>query len=213
MKLNLKKEVIIWIVLAIPIVYLILMWGKLPDKLPTHFDFHGNANQYGPKYLPAIITIGIYILMIIIPFIDPRKDNYKIFEPTYFKLRFIIIIMIGLINLITMINSIYNNINIGMIIPIFIFMLIVVFGNYMGNIRHNYFVGIKVPWTLNNEENWNKTHRLAGKLMVIGGIAGIACLLVFKKSNFVVPVILLSIIIIPIVYSYSLHVKMKAGAK
>jgi len=213
MKINLKKEVFIWIVLAIPIIYLIAMWGQIPDRLPSHINIHGQVDQYGPKYLMSLITIGIYILMLIIPIIDPRKENYKTFETTYFKLRFILILMFGLINLLFIINSVYSNINIGMITPIFVFMMIMVIGNYMGNIRHNYFIGIKVPWTLNNEENWNKTHRLAGKLWVIGGLAGIVSLLIFKKQDFIVPAILILIVVVPIVYSYLLHVKMNAGAK
>jgi uncharacterized membrane protein len=97
--------------------------------------------------------------------------------------------------------------------PVFMFSMIALIGNYMGNIRQNYFIGIKVPWTLNNEENWNKTHRMAGKLWVVGGIAGIICIMIFKNIGFVFTGIMIPIVLIPIVYSYLLYVKMNNEAK
>jgi uncharacterized membrane protein len=213
MKMNLKRESIIWVALIVPVAYLLIMWNKIPDRVPMHFNLHGQADGYGPKYLNAILTMGIYILMLILPRIDPRRKNYAIFEDTYFKLRFILVLEFGLIGLLITINSIYHNIKIGMVVPLFAFMMLTVFGNYMGNIRQNYFIGIKVPWTLNNEENWNKTHRMAGRLWVVGGLAGIVCILVFNSFEYVLLGVITIIIIVPIFYSYLLHVKMNARAK
>jgi uncharacterized membrane protein len=210
MKLNLKKELIVWVGLAIPVVYLLLMWDKIPMNLPTHFDIHGQVNGYSSKYLVPVISIGIYILFLIIPLIDPRKANYKIFEGSYFVLRMAVVLLLCLINLLTMINSIYHNINLGMLVFMIIFILIAVMGNYLGNIRHNYFIGIRVPWTLNNEEIWTRTHRMAGKLWVAGGLSGIVCLLIFKNPNYIDFGIFACIILIPIVYSFMLHLKMNS---
>ena len=213
MKMNWKRESIIWVALFAPIVYLLIMWNKIPDQLPTHINIHGEADHYGPKYMQPLISIGLYILMLILPRIDPRRKNYAIFEDTYFKLRFILVLLSGMIGLLLSVNSIYHNFKMEMVMPVFIFMMITLIGNYMGNIRQNYFIGIKVPWTLNNEENWNKTHRMAGKLWVIGGIAGIICIILFKNIGFVFTGIIILIVVVPIVYSYLLDVKMNGGTK
>jgi uncharacterized membrane protein len=213
MKINLKREVIIWVALIVPILYLLIMWDKVPDKLPTHINMQGQIDGFGPKYFHVLISVGLYILMLILPLIDPRRKNYTIFEDTYFKLRFILVLLYGMISLLFTINSMYHNFKIDMLMPLFIFMLITVIGNYLGNIRQNYFVGIKVPWTLNNEENWNKTHRMAGKLWVAGGLACIVSLLIFKNYGYINLVILVIMVLAPIVYSYLLHVRMNEGAK
>ncbi len=213
MKMNFKKESIIWVALIVPIAYLLIMWNKVPDKLPMHINMHGQVDNYGPKYIHVLVSIGLYILMLILPLIDPRRKNYAIFEDTYFKLRFILVLMYGIISLLFTVNSIYHNFNMEMAVPLFVFMMLTVIGNYMGNIRQNYFIGIKVPWTLNNEENWNKTHRMAGRLWVAGGLACIASLLIFKNYGYINMGIIAIMVIVPIVYSYLLYVKMNEGIK
>ena len=89
--------------------------------------------------------------------------------------------------------------------PILPFLLFTLVGNYMGNIRPNYFGGIKVPWNLNSDEVWTRTHKMAGKLWFWGGITGIAGTLFIKDTFFVLIPILLIIIVAPIVYSYFIY--------
>ena len=82
-------------------------------------------------------------------------------------------------------------------------------GNYMGTVRQNYFIGIKVPWTLNNAEVWTRTHRMAGRLWFWGGIAGVVALIIIKDPFFVLLPILGILIIVPIIYSYMIYQKIE----
>ena len=99
--------------------------------------------------------------------------------------------------------------HIELIMPLFMGVLFVVIGNLLPKMRQSYTMGIKLPWTLNNEENWNKTHRLAGKLWVGGGIVIMAT--AFLGSFWIMIGILTLMVIVPTVYSYCLYKKQTKG--
>jgi uncharacterized membrane protein len=206
---KLIKELILIVLTLIPIAYLLFNWSVLPDQMPVHFDFNGEPNGYGSKSVFIFLPVGLYFLMLVLPFIDPRKSNYEIFSSTYFKLRIILCLLIGLIDTIIIYNQLHGIVKMGSSIPIAVFLIITLIGNYMGNIRPNYFVGIKVPWTLNNDEVWVKTHRLAGKLWFWGGLIGIATLFIIKNPSAVLISIVIVISVVPIVYSYVIYQKIE----
>ena len=91
--------------------------------------------------------------------------------------------------------------------PLFMGALFVIIGNYMPKCKQSYTIGIKIPWTLNDEENWNKTHRMAGFLWVIGGVVIMAT--AFLGTFQLLFVVLIPMVIIPFVYSYLLYKKNK----
>ena len=90
---------------------------------------------------------------------------------------------------------------VGLIVPFIIGLLFIVIGNYLPKTKQSYTMGIKLPWTLDSEENWNRTHRLAGFLWVIGGVLFIIAALL-KLDFWVDVVILLIMTLVPTVYSY-----------
>ncbi len=202
---TIRRELLLILLTAVPIAYLLFNWSFLPDQMPTHFDFSGEPNGYGSKMIFLFLPLGIYLLMLILPLIDPKKNNYEIFSDTYFKLRIILSVFIGIIDSVIIYNVLHGIEKMGLIIPILIMLIFTLLGNYMGNIRPNYFVGIKVPWTLNNDVVWIRTHKLAGKLWFWGGLIGIVALLVFKNPTMVLVPILLIITIVPVVYSYIIY--------
>ena len=204
-----SKELIIIVLTLIPIIYLMFNWSALPDQMPVHFDFNGEPNGYGSKFVFIFLPVGLYFLMLVLPVIDPRKSNYEIFSSTYYKLRIILCLLIGLIDTVIIYNQLHGIAKMGSSIPVAVFLIITLFGNYMGNIRPNYFVGIKVPWTLNNDEVWVKTHRLAGKLWFWGGLVGIATLFLMKNPSVVLISIVIVISVVPIVYSYIIYQKIE----
>ena len=199
------RELFLILLTALPILYLLFNWSILPDQLPIHFDFDGEPNGYGSRLVFVILPVGLYLLMLILPYIDPRKNNYEIFGSTYFKLRIVLTVFIGIIDTV-IINNVLNGVEkMGLLLPVSVLLLFTLLGNYMGNFRPNYFVGIKVPWTLNNDEVWTRTHKLAGKLWFWGGLIGIAVMFIVKKPVVVMLPIILIITIIPIVYSYIIY--------
>ncbi len=114
-------------------------------------------------------------------------------------------VLIGVIDTVIINNQLHGITKMGLSIPIAVFLIVTLFGNYMGNIRPNYFVGIKVPWTLNNDVVWVKTHRLAGKLWFWGGLIGIAALIFIKNASIILIPVLIIITVVPIVYSYIIY--------
>lgn len=201
------RELILIILTAIPILYLLMNWDSLPVQMPVHFDSRGEPNGYGSKLVFIFLPVGLYLLFLILPFIDPRKKSYEIFSSTYFKLRVIFSIFFGVIDTFIIHNSLHGIEKMGLFVPISVLILFTLIGNYMGNIRPNYFVGIKVPWTLNNDLVWVRTHKMAGKLWFWGGLTGIAALFLVKDSVIVMIPVIVIISVVPIVYSYIIYQK------
>jgi len=204
---TIRKELILIVLTALPIIYLLVNWSVLPERLPVHFDGNGEPNGYGSKLVFVFLPLGLYLLLIVLPFIDPRKSNYVIFSGTYFKIRIILSAFLGLLNTVIIYNELHGISRIGSFVPFSVFILFTMLGIYMGNISPNYFVGIKVPWTLNNDEVWIRTHKLAGKLWFWGGILGIVSLFFVKNAAVVMLPIIIVITVVPIVYSYVIYQK------
>ena len=204
---TIRKELIIILLTALPIIYLLVNWSVLPDRLPVHFDGNGEPNGYGSKLVFIFLPLGLYLLLIVVPFIDPRKSNYVLFSSTYFKIRIILSAFLGLLNTVVIYNELHGISKIGSFVPISVFILFTLLGIYMGNISPNYFVGIKVPWTLNNDEVWIRTHKLAGQCWFWGGILGIVSLFFVKNAALVMLPIIIVITVVPIVYSYIIYQK------
>jgi uncharacterized membrane protein len=204
---TIRRELFLIVLTIIPIIYLLNNWSTLPDQVPIHFDPGGDPNGYGSKLIYIFLPIGVYFIMLVLPYIDPRKSNYEIFGSTYFKLRVILCLFFGIIDTIVVYNTLNGIEKMGLLLPISVFLLFTLLGNYMGNFRPNYFVGIKVPWTLNNDVVWTRTHKMAGKLWFWGGLIGIASLFFVKNFALVMVPIIILIIVVPIVYSYIIYQK------
>jgi len=203
------RESVLWAFVALPYVYLTTIWSKLPEQVPTHFNIEGVANGWSSKttllFIPAALGIGIYFLMLIIPVLDPKKKIQQM-GGKYYSLRFILTIFFSL--LATYFLYIINTgslKNPNMLFAL-IGTLLAMLGNYFQTLRPNYFIGIRTPWTLENEQVWKNTHRLGGRLWIVGGVL-IATLAFFINNNYlfsiIFGVIISLIVIIPVVYSYT----------
>lgn len=200
--------------MAIPWVYLAFIWNDLPLTIPTHFGINGMPNKFGAKneilLVPGIYTvigIGIYFLMRNIHKIDPKKKYSATTSAILSKIAVIIIILFCAVSLFICYWTLKGKVE-GM--PVF-FCGISLFFAYLGNLMHsikpNYFVGIRVPWALENEENWRLTHQLASKIWFIGGLVlAVVALLLSMKLFFIVFIsTILVMTIIPVIYSYNLY--------
>lgn len=210
MKRTINRTMIITsIVCLIPFFISSIFYNALPDKVATHFDFNGIPNGYSSKMfaafgLPAIMLIINIILNFFIDN-DPRKANVSKTIKTISK--WIIPIMSIIMQSVTMIYAVGKNIDISMFVSILIGIMIMVLGNYLPKCKQNYTVGVKTPWTLNNEEVWNKTHKMSGYLWVIGG--GIITISSFIPIKYITLFVFVIIGFVPIIYSYVLFRKLK----
>ena len=215
MKLTLKKELpLIGIVLA-PFVYLAIIWNTLPEKVPTHWNYKGEADKWGDKYsliaLSFLLPVLTYILMLVIPKIDPKK-KIQLMGGKYYQLKFILVLFMSTLAFIILHLTVNQSTSSPNLIYIPIGVLFIALGNYFKVVQPNYFIGIKTPWTLENTEVWKSTHTLAGKLWIVGGLIIVLCSLTIANSVFIYVFggVVAIISLVPIVYSYFKFKKLKA---
>ncbi|MFY0696658.1 MAG: SdpI family protein [Balneola sp.] len=209
---TLKKEWYVLVILLLPFIASAILWNDLPDQVPVHFNIHGEADDYGPKWMNAImlpvIGIAVYFLLIFLPAIDPKKRIESTQKPIA-AIRIITSVFFVTIYGIVMAITLGYQIDMGNYIFIVVGLLFMVLGNYMNSVKPNYFIGIRTPWTLENPEVWKKTHRLGSKLWIIGGLLFILVPLLFGISETVFITLTLFVIAIlvgvPVVYSYIMY--------
>lgn len=205
--LNLAAELLLWVIILMPLLYVLFAWEQLPDRIPVHFNLQGEPNNWaGKSELTAIIlflSVGVNLLFLFIPALDPKGKIQKM-GSHYDKLRIVTMLFITLFSGLL----IFNATSVIEISPNLILLLVGLFlaalGNYLQVVKPNYFIGIRTPWTLESETVWRKTHRLASPIWVIGGL--LIVLLPFFTDGVVTEVTLLGIFLIiglvPVIYSY-----------
>ena len=204
---TLKNDWLIIILIVLGFALGAYFYPALPNRVPIHWNARGEINGYGSKLFGAFglpsINLGMYLMFLALPYIDPKRKNYDSFKSTYQFQKYLLMVFFLGLEVFTLLISIGVVVNRPIFIQIMISLLFILLGNVMGRVKHNYFIGIKTPWTLANEEVWRKTHRLAAPLWVIGGILNI--LLSFTGINFngIAFILILTVIsLVPIIYSY-----------
>lgn len=201
-KIDKKTLIITSIVTLIPLVIGCILWDQLPDVIPTHFGMDGTPNGWSSKAftvfgIPVLMTF-FHLLCVGITSQDPKYYNMSD------KLYGLIVWLIPVISLLVVVScyggALGWNINISKYAVAGSGILFIIIGNYLPKCKQNYTMGIKLPWTLDNEENWNKTHRLAGFLWVVGGL--LIILNAFVGNEWVFVAIVLVMVLVPTVYSY-----------
>jgi uncharacterized membrane protein len=200
-----------WVMFGLMIVFGLYFYSKLPDVIPVHWNFAGEADNFGSKtthlIMMSLIVLGMMLLFKFLPKLDPKKAQYEKFDEVYELIQLLIVGFMSYVYLITILAGIDAKVNVSYAVMVGMGAMFIIMGNYMGKIRQNYFVGIKTPWTLDNEEVWNKTHRLGGWCFVIAGLLFILQAVsgfVFWELFIILFVILVAL---PIGYSYWLHKK------
>ena len=200
-----KTLLITSIITLLPIVAGLLLWNKLPEKLPTHWNAEGVVDGWSSKPFAIFGLPGIMLaaqwLCALGTGADPKKANHP--EKVLHLVLWIIPVLNNVLLAITYAVALGKQVRIDVILPVLIGLIFTVIGNYMPKCKQNYTIGIKIPWTLNSEENWNKTHRFAGILWVICGI--VIMLTGFFGGIWIFFGIALLMVLAPMLYSYILH--------
>lgn len=195
-------------VCLIPIIFGVIIYHHLPAQLPIHWNFYGQIDSYGSK---AIVVFGLPILMCLVQGFmmfmllnDPKHHNHS------FKMinvvSWIIPILTIVIEAIIYAVALGYHISITFVLPLLIGIIFIILGNYLPKCRQNYMIGYRLPWTLNNRENWNRTNRMAGYIMVIGGLLIIAASF-FNVAFYVLLLVVLVLIVVPFIYSFLIYRK------
>jgi len=202
------------IIMAIPWIYLAFIWNELPATIATHFGISGKPDEYAPKnnilLIPAIFTavaIGVYFLLRNIYKIDPKRKYSATTSSVLNKISVVMVILFCAVSIFVIYWTLHGRVEGLNILFCGISLFLAYVGNLMHSIKPNYFAGFRLPWTLENEDNWRKTHQLASKVWFICGIAmAIVALLVSNKALiFVFMAGILIMVLIPGIYSYKLY--------
>ncbi|MBI2874796.1 MAG: SdpI family protein [Firmicutes bacterium] len=187
---ELKRDSILMVLLLAALVGAAAVYPFLPARVPIHWNAAGEIDNYGSRAFGAffgpLLGLGMYLLMLAVPLIDPRKANYATFVSTYRLFRWVITLFMLMIWVVTMFVSLGYPVDVGIVVRLGVGALFVFIGNHLGNVRHNYFVGIRTPWTLADPEVWRRTHRVGGWVMVAGGLLVMASALLPGEKAWIV---------------------------
>ena len=199
---NNRMIVLTALLCLVPIAFGLILWDALPDPMPTHFGPDNRPDGWSSKPfavfgLPLII-MALHLACVFGTRADPKYANIsgKIMGLVLWICPAISILCGGLIYAV----ALGHELNVGLYLMLLIGVVFVVAGNYLPKSRQNYTVGIKIPWTLSDVENWNATHRFAGRLWMAAGVVILATAWLEQVWVFLPIVVLM--VIAPVAYSY-----------
>lgn len=203
------------IVMLLPILVGLILWNRLPEQVPTHFNAAGEADGWSSKAfavfgLPLII-MGLHWVCVLSSLLgDPKAHNLNQ------KMMNLVLWVCPVISVLCCIVLTYGtalgmDMNVEIFMPVLVGLMMVIIGNWLPKCKQTYTMGIKLPWTLADEDNWNRTHRFAGPIWVVGGIVMMLTAIFGGWWLWVMLAVLAVMVIAPTVYSYLLFRKKYRG--
>ncbi len=201
-----KSEIIIFGIIILSFAISIYYYPQMPEKLASHWNAVGQVNGYMSKFwglfLMPVISVGLLLLFILIPRIDPLKSNIQEFRKYYDGFVVLIMVFLFYLHLLTIFwNSGHTFNMITFLSPAFA-ILFYYSGILIENAKRNWFIGIRTPWTMSSDKVWNKTHKIGGKLFKIAGILALFAIFFESYAILVIIVPLIIVSIYTVVYSY-----------
>ena len=206
-KKHLKILILTSVVILLPILAGLFLWDRLPEEVPIHWNMKGEVDQYCSKLFAVfcipLLFVALQWVAVLVTSSDPKNKHHS---RKVMNLVFWIVPVVGiLVPAFMYFSALGTAVRIDILLPILLGLLFVALGNYLPKCRQSYPIGIKLPWTLANEENWNRTHRMTGWVWVFGGI------LLMVSGFFRVYMIMIAIapvmVLVPVVYSFALYRK------
>lgn len=204
---------IAWGLVAATTAISLVVYNKLPERVPTHWNIHGEIDAYGPKSLAVFGTLALMaampLLFAILPWLSPPKFKIDGFKRVYLHLMVVIVAMMGYIQIVTSTASLtqqkFDTVR-WMIAGMMLFFAMI--GNMLGKVRRNYYVGIRTPWTLASERVWNDTHRFGAWAFVLCGVIGFVISALGANPLFATGLIFIAALG-PVLYSFLLSKKLE----
>ena len=209
MKLNRTISIMIGMVIFVCCVSA-WYYTRLPDIVPTHWTADGKINSYGSKWIPILImpltVILVMVLAVILPMVSPKQYEIQKFQGAFDEIMLIVMGFMTYLHLVIMEATANPKIELGKWLVGGILIFFAWMGNMLGKTRRNFFMGIRTPWTLASDKVWIATHRMAGKLMVIGGLGGVLGMLL-GIPPFPCMIGALILLFYPVIYSLFIYKK------
>ncbi|MFN8386392.1 MAG: SdpI family protein [Anaerolineales bacterium] len=187
----------------------VLLWNRLPDPMPAHWNSAGEIDGYMSKFwgvfLMPIIAVALLGLFLVIPRVDPLKANIDKFIGIFngFILAFVVYMLY--LYALTLFAALGIPFNMTVMLLPVVGLLFIGVGYMMGKAKRNFFIGIRTPWTLSSETVWDETHKLGSKLFMLGGAVTIVSVFLGETGIWIMLAAILIAAFVPIVYSYVLY--------
>jgi uncharacterized membrane protein len=203
-----RTLIVSFVFVAIAAGVAIWLYPRLPAQVPVHWDMGGHANGYAPRFWSAamwpLLILGLAALTVALPAISPRRFEIAPFAGIYAALMLVIQGVMLVIGMTALLVGAGFALPLSTIVPLAVGVLLMVLGNYMGKLRKNFFIGIRTPWTLASDAVWERTHRLAGWLFVLAGVAMVIAALADAMPGWMLAAIV-AVLLIPYVYSFLIY--------
>lgn len=195
--------------IAVAILAGLLLWSRLPDPMPAHWNAAGEIDGYMSKFwgvfLIPIISIALAGLFLIIPNIDPLKANIAQFRSTFNWFIVVFVVYMLYLYALTLFAALGTSFNMTLMLLPAVGLLFIGTGYLMNGAKRNFFIGIRTPWTLSSDTVWDETHKLGSKLFMLGGVVTILCAFLGESGIWIMLVAMLGAAFVPIIYSYVLY--------
>lgn len=171
---NWRTEAPQWTIIAAMFALAGGVWQFAPDTLPVHWGLNGAPDRFGGKLegllMPPLLALGVYVLMLVLPRLDPGRANYANFRGAYMFIRYTVLLVLAAFYVVTLLVGVGGwQVDMGRLVAVIVGGMLLVTGGTMGKLRPNWFVGIRTPWTLSSKRAWAQTHRLGGWVFVALG--------------------------------------------
>lgn len=215
-KNNKFKIILASIITLLPILAGVILWDKLPEQMPIHWGINGEVDGYIGKWqgvvLGPVFLFVLYWFCVIFTLLDPKNkgQNIKAFNLVIFIMPIISLVIYGFIYS----AALGHSLNVASFLYLLLGFMFILIGNYLPKCKQNHTIGIKIPWTLNSEENWNATHRFSGKVWVICGV--LILFSIFLPTNFgayAMIAVAAVMVALPIIYSYNYYKRQEGSGK
>jgi len=208
-----KSELAILGIILISFLIGFYLYPQMTEKMASHWGIEGEVNGYLPKFwglfIMPIISLGLFLLFIMIPKIDPLKQNIAKFRKYFDGFVLLITVFLFYLFLLTIFWNFGFTFNIvQFLIPAFAVLLYYT-GILLEKSKRNWFIGIRTPWTLSSDKVWEKTHKLGGKLFKIVGIVSLIGIVFIPYAFYLILFSMFAVLIYIVVYSYFEYKKRK----
>ena len=211
LKKNKVTLIITSVVTLLPILVGLFLWDQLPEQVPIHWGIDGEVDDWSSKSFAVFgfpcIMLAMQWVCMLASLADPKRvyDNHKAFHVVLWICPCISL----LLGVLVYATALGYSMEVEILMPLLVGCMFVVIGNLLPKMRQSYTMGIKLPWTLDNEENWNKTHHFAGWVWTLGGCVTMVTALI--GSFWVLLGVIIAMVLIPTLYSYLLYRKQQKG--
>ena len=202
---------IILAMIALAFIVGLVLYSQMPDPMPSHWNIAGEVDGYMPRFwglvLLPLVLVGIFLLYLAIPHIDPLKTNIATFIREYNLMMALLSVFMLYVYILTILWALGFEFNMNLMILPAMGVLFIAIGYLLGNARRNFFVGIRTPWTLSSDTVWAETHRLGKWTFIAAGAISIFCAFLGEIGFWVFLGAILLAAFVPVVYSYILWKK------